>query len=178
MNCSLPGSPVHGIFQRRIQEWVTIPFSRGSSRPRAQTWGLLLCSQILYHLRHEGSPADRIGKLRPKRMEPLFRAIQPTVDRSEAHSRDLGNTLFLASQPKELGWPKSLSLFPYYLTEKPEWTFGQPNRLRKKKKKWKKKQQQPNLGTYQCPSYTHALGGSWSGAKWSETAILLKVEAQ
>ena len=34
MNCSPPGSPVHGDFQARILEWVPIPFSRGSSRPR------------------------------------------------------------------------------------------------------------------------------------------------
>ena len=31
---SLPGSSVHGILQARILEWVTISFSRGSSRPR------------------------------------------------------------------------------------------------------------------------------------------------
>ena len=35
--CSLPGSPVHGILQARILEWVTVPFSRGSSQPRDQT---------------------------------------------------------------------------------------------------------------------------------------------
>ena len=32
MNCSLPGSPVHGIFQAKVLEWVAISFSRGSSR--------------------------------------------------------------------------------------------------------------------------------------------------
>ena len=37
MDCSLPGSSVHGILQVRIVEWVTIPFSRGSSWPRDQT---------------------------------------------------------------------------------------------------------------------------------------------
>ena len=37
LNCSLPGSSVHGIFQARILEWVSIPFSRGSSQPRDQT---------------------------------------------------------------------------------------------------------------------------------------------
>ena len=37
MDCSLPGSSTHGISQARILEWVTIPFSRGSSRPRDQT---------------------------------------------------------------------------------------------------------------------------------------------
>ena len=37
MNCSLPGSSVHGIFQTRVLEWVAISFSRGSSQPRDQT---------------------------------------------------------------------------------------------------------------------------------------------
>ena len=38
MDCSLPGSSVHGIFQARILESVAISFSRGSSRPRDWTW--------------------------------------------------------------------------------------------------------------------------------------------
>ena len=37
MDCSLPGSSVHGIFQVRILEWVTISFSKGSSQPRNRT---------------------------------------------------------------------------------------------------------------------------------------------
>ena len=37
MDCSLPGSSVHGIFQARILEWVATSFSRGSSQPRART---------------------------------------------------------------------------------------------------------------------------------------------
>ena len=38
MNCSLPGSSVHGVSQARLLEWVTISFSRGSSWSRDQTW--------------------------------------------------------------------------------------------------------------------------------------------
>ena len=38
MDCSLPGSSLHGIFQTRILEWVVISFSRRSSRPRDWTW--------------------------------------------------------------------------------------------------------------------------------------------
>ena len=35
MDCSLPGSSVHGIFQAIVLEWIAISFSRrGSSRPR------------------------------------------------------------------------------------------------------------------------------------------------
>ena len=38
MDCSLPGSSVHSLLQARILEWLAIPFSRGSSQPRDQTW--------------------------------------------------------------------------------------------------------------------------------------------
>ena len=31
IDCSLPGSSVHGIFQARVLEWVAMPCSRGSS---------------------------------------------------------------------------------------------------------------------------------------------------
>ena len=34
MDCSPPGSSVHGILEARILQWVAIPFSRGSSQPR------------------------------------------------------------------------------------------------------------------------------------------------
>ena len=41
MDCSLPGSSVHGILQVRILEWVAISFSRGSSQPR--NWTRVSC---------------------------------------------------------------------------------------------------------------------------------------
>ena len=37
MDCSLPGSSIHGIFQARVLEWVAISFSRRSSWPRDWT---------------------------------------------------------------------------------------------------------------------------------------------
>ena len=36
MDCSLPGSSVHGILQARILEWVAVSSSRGSSQPRIE----------------------------------------------------------------------------------------------------------------------------------------------
>ena len=52
MDCSLPGSSVHRIFQARILEWVVISSSRGSSWPR--DWIHIFCfscisRQILDH---------------------------------------------------------------------------------------------------------------------------------
>ena len=72
MDCSLPGSSIHGIFQARVLEWVAISFSRGSSQPRDRTPGLLHCKQTLYRLSHQGSqvwvllllfPFDRLRNL-------------------------------------------------------------------------------------------------------------------
>ena len=37
MDCSPPGSFLHGISQARTLEWVAIPLSRASSWPRDQT---------------------------------------------------------------------------------------------------------------------------------------------
>ena len=41
MGCSPPGSSVHGILQARILEWVAMPSSRGSSRPRIELVSLM-----------------------------------------------------------------------------------------------------------------------------------------
>ena len=52
MECSPPGSSVHGIFQARILVWVAISSSRGSSQPRSWIWvSSVSCigRQILYH---------------------------------------------------------------------------------------------------------------------------------
>ena len=57
VDCSLPGSSVHGIFQAIVLEWIAISFSRGSSQP-----GLELGSpawQTLYSLSHQGSPLQQ-----------------------------------------------------------------------------------------------------------------------
>ena len=52
MDCSPPGSSFHGFLQARILEWVAVPFSRGSSRPRDQThvsYVSCIGRWILYH---------------------------------------------------------------------------------------------------------------------------------
>ena len=49
MDCSLPGSSVHGILQARTLEWVAISFSRRSSGPRNQTCISCIGRRVLYH---------------------------------------------------------------------------------------------------------------------------------
>ena len=51
-DCSPPGFSVHGILQARILEWVAVPSSRRSSRPRDQTcvsYISCISRQVLYH---------------------------------------------------------------------------------------------------------------------------------
>ena len=54
MDCSMPGSSVHGIFQARILEWVAISFSRGSCWPRNWT-------QVSWILMIEGKKERAVG---------------------------------------------------------------------------------------------------------------------
>ena len=51
-DCSPPGSSVHGILQARMLEWVAVPSSRGSSRPRERThvsYVTCIGRQVLYN---------------------------------------------------------------------------------------------------------------------------------
>ena len=50
VDCSLPGPSVHGILQARILEWVAMPSSRGSSRPRDRTQVSRIAGYLHYTL--------------------------------------------------------------------------------------------------------------------------------
>ena len=57
VDCSLPGSSVHGILQARMLGWVAMPSSSQSSEPSVWTHvSFVSCTgrQVLYHKRHLG----------------------------------------------------------------------------------------------------------------------------
>ena len=68
MDCSPPGSSVHGILQARILEWVAISFSRGSSPTQGANLHLLYWQVDSLSLSHQGS-----------HMMWLLEATQPRV---------------------------------------------------------------------------------------------------
>ena len=60
MDCSPPGSSVHGILPARLLEWVAMPSSRGSSWPRDWTcvsYSSCIGRWVLSHSHHLGSPS-------------------------------------------------------------------------------------------------------------------------
>ena len=46
MNCSSPGSSVHGILQTRMLEWFAVPFSRGTFSTQGSNPGLTPSSRF------------------------------------------------------------------------------------------------------------------------------------
>ena len=66
MDCIPPGSSVHEILQVRILEWVVIPFSRGSSRPRDQIYVSCIAGRFLtvwatWEAENNKKEADSLG---------------------------------------------------------------------------------------------------------------------
>ena len=90
LDCSPPGSSVHGISQASILEEVVISFSRGSSWPMDQTW--VSCIRIFFFLffffASEFSTAQGVG------------APNPTLFKSQLHRKSaslLSSNLFTGS---------------------------------------------------------------------------------
>ena len=61
MDCSPPGSSVHGILQARILEWVAMPSSRGSSWPRNRTCVSCIAGGFFTHLSRLGSQFQSVS---------------------------------------------------------------------------------------------------------------------
>ena len=95
VNCSLPGSSVHGTLQARILEWVAVLSSWGSSRPRDRNcvsciaggffinWAIPISSssQGLFKLRGKGCPFQ---------VRLVFSVRTPSRDAAEMSRGGLG----------------------------------------------------------------------------------------
>ena len=75
MDCSPPGSPVHGILQARILEWVAISFSRVSSQPRDQTRVSCIVGRHFHHL----SPQKDLYQHTTTPRTDVFSVLHPTA---------------------------------------------------------------------------------------------------
>ena len=77
MDCRLPGSSVHGIFQARVLEWVPISSSRGSSQPRDGTWVSLIPGRRFTIWATRG--ALIVGSNEPKTQPWIFPSRNPPI---------------------------------------------------------------------------------------------------
>ena len=97
VDCSPPGSSLHGILQARILAWIAVPSSRGSSWPRDRTRASRVSCigrQVLYHQCHLGSSSIPLfsGFWSPTKrllcfvMFPLLAAINLCSARPDSNS--------------------------------------------------------------------------------------------
>ena len=77
MDCSPPGSSVHGILQSRILEWIAMPTSWGSSSSRDQT--CLLCLLHCMWIFLTPGPAGKPFLLKDNKIFPLLDTIVVAV---------------------------------------------------------------------------------------------------
>ena len=74
MDCSPPGSSVHGILQTGILKWVAIAFARRSSWPRNQTQVSFIAGRFFFnHLSYQRSPewCSRKPQIRYKKKQGI-----------------------------------------------------------------------------------------------------------
>ena len=80
MDCSTPGSSVHGILQARIVGWVAIFFSRGSSQVRNWTHVSHIRRWILYHrVTREVHPCQYFSYIASNSLNKPLRWILPIL---------------------------------------------------------------------------------------------------
>ena len=105
MDCSLPGSSIHGISRQEFLESITISFSRASSQPRDQT--------LVSHT------AGRRFTICATRGPAVIQAYAPTTNAEEAEVvclyEDLKDTLELSPEKDILfiigNWNAKVDLF-------------------------------------------------------------------
>ena len=90
MDCSPPGSSVHGILQARTLEWVAIAFSRGASQPR--DLHLLHWQADSLLLSHQGGPMFHIHSAVFK----INNQQRPTVLKNEGGQENVTDEMRLA----------------------------------------------------------------------------------
>ena len=97
MDCNPPSSPVHGILQARILEWVASPFSKGSFQLRDGT-RVCCIAWSLYHLSDQGGWYPMVGQNLTSEMW-----IRPTQKQE-----DTG--LFVVGSQLSFLWPITLDI--------------------------------------------------------------------
>ena len=111
MDCTLPSSSLHGIFQAIVLEWISISLLQGIFLTQGSNPGFPHCRQMLYHLNHQGKKAEhwRIDALKTVVLEktlesPLVcKEIKPINPKGNQSWIFIGRTDAEAETP--IFWP-------------------------------------------------------------------------
>ena len=115
IDCSPPGSSVHGILLARILECVAISFSRESSQTKDWTQVSCIGKQILYHWAISSVQFSSVSQSCPT----LWNPMDCSMPALPVHHQLRTYHLLISRLDKKYIW-----VFLLQRTEKPEWTFG------------------------------------------------------
>ena len=117
MDCSPPGSSVHGISQVRILGWVAISFPKGSFSARDWTQCLLHWQADSLQLSHQGSPmipykgsSAQLSLFSPLYEDAVRKQLIASQEESPHKNPSIADILSSVFQPLHL-WEKKLLLF-------------------------------------------------------------------
>ena len=128
MDCSLPRSSIHGIFQARVLEWGAIAFSIGSSQPRDRTWvshivdryfTIWATREVWVHYLSDFSKTVYLSHLQgllKHRGLIVTSGISDSVGVTGRHHNSLPSWYSCSCVPWSVNWP-------YWLASK-EWNMG------------------------------------------------------
>ena len=111
MDCSPPGSSLHGILQARKLEWITIPFSREPSRPKDWTWVSCIAGRFFTFWVTRKTPKACYYSFFTEEECELQRG---RINCSSSHSWKMAKTSFdlEPSDPNPSAWSSPRSFFP------------------------------------------------------------------
>ena len=99
MDCSPPGSSVHGILQARTLEWVAMSFSRGSSQQRDGTWVSWGANRVFTIWATKKSWVDALAIFQTKPLHTHLTACPMRSEQSGNHEEEVHQ-----SRPGSLQW--------------------------------------------------------------------------
>ena len=108
IDCSLPGSSVHGILQARILEWFAMPSSGGSSPPRDRTCSLLRFSRWTPHPLSHLEQRPESEQVTTSEMEAVFWISIDTKFPWDAEARPWGLSCCVLRPPSSVCLPDGI----------------------------------------------------------------------
>ena len=103
MDCSPPGSSIHGMLRAGILEWVDI--LQGIFPTRGPNTGLLYCKQILYPLSHKRNAGNQTAS---RRGQCLLGAEHPSSE-PLAWGKEKGHGAWRDCRPRRCVWSSRMS---------------------------------------------------------------------
>ena len=91
VDCSPPGSSVHGILQARILEWAAVSVSRGCSQPRDQTHISCTGRRVLFTAEPPGKPRSVLWMVKATASHAIIIGYCSLVSLNEATNSPYSN---------------------------------------------------------------------------------------